>query len=243
MTPEKIEQEEKNFMESLQKKTNEKYTLRKMIEIDGGFRIYSIRPSYNSYYYPSMTDKKSICLHFTAGFIRSDVGALTKKDNHVSVSYVVDRSGQIYELFDDSYWSYHLGCNAVGGNTSISKQSIGVEISNYGYLKASGDDLLDMYGNAYCRIEESCYYDKVEYRGKSYFASMTEVQISATAALLKFLSRKHGISLKFKNDDALFASNREALDFRGIFAHSNVRKDKFDWPMSRSIKSVMEKCF
>lgn len=242
MKPEKIEQEEQLFVNSLNAKNNKSFKLQTENELDGGFRIYSIRPQYSSYYYRTKTEKKCICLHFTAGYIKSDVGALTKENNHVSVSYVVDRSGRIYELFDDSYWSYHLGANAVGGNTIMSKQTIGVEISNYGYLKLSGENLIDAYGNVYCGIEESDYYEKMAYRGKDYFATMADKQIDAVATLLKHLSQKHGIPLEFKNDDELFTSDKEAANFRGVFMHSNVRKDKFDWPLGMSLKSVMEKC-
>ncbi|WP_407450356.1 hypothetical protein [Fibrobacter sp.] len=52
--------------------------------------IYSIRPDFTSYYYNTKTTKKSICLHFTVGYIKSDTTALSTKDNCVSVSYVVE---------------------------------------------------------------------------------------------------------------------------------------------------------
>ena len=242
MNPGKIKQEEQIFVDSLRAKNNKKYELRNETVLDGNFRIYSIRPRYSSYYYQTKTDKKSICLHFTAGPISSVVETHTPEDNRVSVSYIVDRSGRIYELFDDSYWSYHLGSNALGGNTTMSKQTIGIEISNYGFLKISGENLVDMYGDVYCRLEEFGCYEKISYRGKDYFATMTDEQVSATASLLKYLSRKHGIPLNFKGDDCLFASAKEASNFKGVFLHSNVRKDKFDWPYGRSIRDLIEKC-
>ena len=242
MKPEKIKQEEQLFIDSLRAKNNKNYELRNETVLEGDVRIYSIRPRHSSYYYQTKTEKKSICLHFTAGYIKSDLGALTKEDNHVSVSYVVDRSGRIYELFDDSYWSYHLGASALGGNTVMSKQSIGIEISNYGFLKPTGGNLIDAYGNIYCGLDESCYYEKMTYRNKDYFATMTDEQVSATATLLKYLSKKHEIPLRFKCDDGLFASDKEASNYNGVFLHSNVRKDKFDWPMGSSIRAVIEKC-
>ena len=205
-------------------------------------KIYSIRPAFTSYYYATKTTKKSICLHFTVGYIKSDTTALSTKDNCVSVSYVVDRSGRIYEMFPDTEWSYHLGSGAVGGNGAMSKQSIGIEISNYGPLKLSGENLVDAYGNNYCTVAEKQFYDQLNYRGYDYFASMTETQISATAALIKYLGRKHDIPMNFKPDDTPFANNAEAIAFKGVFYHTNVRKDKFDWPFGPSLKALISAC-
>ena len=211
-------------------------------EIDGGFTIRSIRAPAETYYYKAVTLKTAICLHFTVGYILSDIAALTKADSHVSVSYVVDRSGNIYELFDHRYWSYHLGSGAVGGNGAMSKHSIGIEISNYGPLTLSNGKLLDAYGNTYCSESESALYDKCEYRGKSYYASMSPEQTAATAALIKYLCSTNGIPLEFKGDDSPFSSADEATTFKGIFYHTNVRKDKYDWPFGPSVKAVISAC-
>ena len=135
-----------------------------------------------------------------------------------------------------------LGKDAVGGNTIMSKQSIGIEISNYGPLKLSGENLVDVYGGVYCNVSEEEFYTKQAYRGHDYFASMTDAQIDAVAALIKYLGKKHDIPMNFKRDDAVFASNKEATDFRGVFYHTNVRKDKFDWPFTPSLKAVIAKC-
>ena len=228
MRPETIQKREDEFFSNLTNSAGVKYTLTQTTDIGQGVKIYSIRPAFTSYYYATKTTKKSICLHFTVGYIKSDTTALSTKDNCVSVSYVVDRSGRIYEMFPDTEWSYHLGSGAVGGNGAMSKQSIGIEISNYGPLKLSGENLVDAYGNNYCTVAEKQFYDQLNYRGYDYFASMTETQISATAALIKYLGRKHDIPMNFKPDDTPFANNAEAIAFKGVFYHTNVRKDKFD---------------
>jgi len=242
MRPETIQQREDEFFSNLTNSAGVKYKLTQTTDIGQGVKIYSIRPAFTSYYYATKTTKKSICLHFTVGYIKSDTTALSTRDNCVSVSYVVDRSGRIYEMFPDTEWSYHLGSGAVGGNGAMSKQSIGIEISNYGPLKLSGENLVDAYGNNYCTVAEKQFYDKLNYRGYDYFASMTEAQISATAALIKYLGRKHDIPMNFKPDDTPFANNAEAIAFKGIFYHTNVRKDKFDWPFGPSLKALISAC-
>lgn len=242
MRPESIQKKEDDFFKDLTNSAGVKYKLTATTDIGNGVKIYSIRPEFDSYYYKTKTVKKSICLHFTVGYIKSDVASLSTKDNCVSVSYVVDRSGRIYEMFPDTEWSYHLGSGAVGGNGNMSKQSIGIEISNYGPLKLSGENLVDAYGNIYCKVSENQFYDKQNYRGYDYYASMTDVQIDAVSALIKYLGRTHDIPMNFKSDDAPFASNAEATSFKGVFYHTNVRKDKFDWPFTPSLKAVIAKC-
>lgn len=242
MRPETIKKREDEFFTTLTNSAGVKYKLTDTIDIGNGVKIYSIRPDFDSYYYATKTAKKSICLHFTVGYIKSDTTSLSTRDNHVSVSYVVDRCGRIYEMFPDTEWSYHLGSGAVGGNGAMSKQSIGIEISNYGPLKLSGESLLDAYKNEYCKVSETEYYYKQSYRGYEYFASMTDVQVDAVVALVKYLGRKHDIPMNFKPDDAPFASNAEALAFKGVFYHTNVRKDKFDWPFGPSLKAIISAC-
>lgn len=135
MKPIKIKSVEDTFKNNLTDCNGVKHILKNTIDLDNDIKIYQIRPSYDTYYYTKETDKKAICLHFTVGNIKGDIGSLTKKDNKVSVNYVVDRGGNIYNLFDDKYWSYHLGSNCIGTNSTMSKQTIGIEISNYGPLK------------------------------------------------------------------------------------------------------------
>jgi N-acetylmuramoyl-L-alanine amidase len=80
-----------------------------------------------SYYYKEETVKKKIILHFTLDYLKGDIATLTT--NHVSVPFVVGRSGLIYNLFASKYWSYHLGPGASGGNTAMSKDCICVASS------------------------------------------------------------------------------------------------------------------
>lgn len=241
MIPTEIKKTEDEFISKLTA-NGVKYTLKETLDIGNNIKIYSIRPDYDTYYYQTKTTKKSICLHFTVGHIKSDISSLSAKGNHVSVSYVVDRSGRIYELFPDTYWSYHLGGNAVGKNEVMSKQSIGIEISNYGPLTLSGENLLDAYNKVYCKLSESEYYYKHPYKGHDYYASMTDIQTEAVAALVKYLGRKHNIPMNFMENDEPFASGEKAVAFKGVFYHTNVRKDKFDWPFGPALKGIIAAC-
>ena len=242
MQPSSIAQKESQFASTLKLASGTVFKDCGTTNIPDGFTIRSIRPNDQSYYYQAVTPKKSICLHFTVGYIMSDIAALSKAGDHVSVSYVVDRGGRIYELFPDKFWSYHLGSSALGGNSVMSKQSIGIEISNYGPLTLKDGKLIDAYGNAYCSQAETEFYEACDYRGHKYYATMSQVQIKAVAALVKYLSAKHSIPLNFVTNDEPFKSANDAVNFSGVFFHSNVRKDKFDWPLSKSMSCVLDIC-
>lgn len=237
MSPNKIETIETTFSNKLLDSNGVTHFLVNKIDLGDDIVIKQIRPNHNTYYYQTITEKKAISLHFTVGNIKADIGSLTKNGQKVSVNYVVDRQGNIYNLFPDEYWSYHLGSNAIGTNTTMSKQTIGIEISNYGPLKLKqSGDLVDAYGNVYCTINDKNYYKECSYRGYSYFATMTEKQEKAVAKLIEYLCKQNNISKIFKtNPDEIFENSAEAKNFSGIYYHSSVRKDKFDWPDSLMI--------
>lgn len=192
-----------------------------------------------SYYYEETTAKKKIILHFTMGYLKGDIATLT--NGHVSVPFVIGRNGIIYNLFASKYWSYHLGPSAVGGNTAMSKECIGIEISNIGPLKKIGNNLVTTYSDTdvYCSLDETQHYTKLAtpYRGYQYYAKFTDAQYTATAKLIRFLCAKYNLPKTFvaeaKRYNTLTAA--EFTAFTGIATHVNCRTDKvdigpaFDW--------------
>lgn len=244
MRASKIEEQEAQFASTLTNTSRIKYTKIETQEIAGA-NIERIRPKFESYYYKEETKKNLIVLHSTAGTLKADMGALTKADEHVCVSYVIARSGTIYELFDPSYWSYHLGANAVGGNKVNSQRSIAIELSNYGPLTKVGDSLETIYSSltytdangvmkksardVYCDMDEIEYYTTVEdgYRGYTYFATFTDAQYKALDSLLDYLCGKFNIPREFIAADKrydVFGSANDAKSFSGIATHVNFRK-------------------
>ncbi|MFA8434695.1 MAG: N-acetylmuramoyl-L-alanine amidase [Marinifilaceae bacterium] len=184
-----------------------------------------------SFFYNETVAKQKIVLHFTAGYLKGDVNALTKKDYHVSVPFLIGRDGTIFSLFPSMKWSYHLGKGAMGGNQRNSKDSVGIELSNIGPLKLSGNKLLTVYGDEYCSIEEEQYYTKIEepFRGYSYFATFTEEQYQSLDILLKFLTARYQIPFELLPENVRFETNEENAGFKGIVSHINFRpSDKWD---------------
>lgn len=240
----KIITQEVAFSSKLINTSQVKYTNQGTQEI-GGSIIRSIRPNFDSYYYKNKIKKDMIVLHSTAGTLRADMASLTKQDNHVSVSYVIARSGEIYELFDPVYWSYHLGKGSIGGNKVNSARSIGIELSNYGPLTKHGETFETIYSqlkytdlsgvekkskkDVYCNTSEVDEYTIVddEFRGYKYFASFTDEQYIALSDLLDYLCKEFDIPKTFIDEDDrfnVFSSASEAKSYKGICTHVNYRK-------------------
>ena len=198
MTPEQIADRESKFALKLVDSSAKQFTVGTPIDIGDGFDIKPLATKFDSFFYHSETKKTKICLHFTVGVLPGDIATLTKENNHMSVQYVVDGLGNTYGLFDDAYWSYHLGAKAVGGNADMSKQSIGIEISNYGPLTSKEGKFLDAYGNVF--TSDVDFVDEINYRGYYFYAKMTDRQIDAVAHLLVYLCQKHMIPIEFKED-------------------------------------------
>ncbi len=209
-----------------------------------------------SYYYHKKVDKQQIVLHFTTGKTPGDLRTLSTKNNHVSTAFLIERDGAVYKMFPASFWSYHLGRGAVGGNPTMSKRSIGIEISNWGPLREDGRGGLVTWdaGHWYCNLDDTEAYIRLEqpYRGAHYFASITPEQYESTIVLLRYLTKTFGIPAQFLpkgKREALFPNGTAARNFKGICCHTNYRasgkwdlsEEAFDW--DRVIEGVNSPSF
>lgn len=192
-----------------------------------------------SFYYQEQTLKRKIIIHFTMGYLKGDIATLTK--DFVSVPFVIGRNGNIYNLFPSKYWSYHLGPGAIGGNTAMSKECIGIELSNIGPLKRIGEHLVTSYSDTdvYCSLLETQYFTKLsaKYRGYDYYAKFTDNQYQSLIKLINFLCQKYNLPKNFLPVDNRFNVMNEMAfrNYTGIATHVNCRTDKvdigpaFDW--------------
>lgn len=250
MRPEKIISHEEQFDASGKDSSGKVFRLlKKSIAIPGetGTMDYvKAEPESGdkSFYYEESVKKDQIVLHYTAGYLKGDMAALSTPDNHVSVPFVIGRNGTIYNLFSSRYWSYHLGKGALGGNTVRSKASIGIEISNIGGLKRVGDQMHSNYANdVYCDVSQTQYYVASKFRRFEYFATYTEAQYKSLIVLLRYLTATYGIERKFMDEAVRYEAHLRTATFGGIVSHVNYRSDEkedigpaFDW--QRVIKEL-----
>lgn len=227
-----LEEDEEDFAATLVDAKGQKFKPR-CASVKGAIRL---DPGHSKYYYKEKTTKQKIVIHFTVGYTSADCATLTG-NTHVSVSYVVARNGNVYELFNPDYWSFHLGPGSTGGNTVQSKSTIGIEVSNFGPLTehpTKPDILMDIYGFPYCMKEHTDYYVYNPYRGYDYYATFTDAQYQSLDSLLLRLCRKYDIVHSFlPPEDRLKHFNE--VPKAGILTHANYRSDKqdvgpaFDW--------------
>lgn len=195
-----------------------------------------------SFYYHEKNEKNQIVLHFTVGYLKGDIAALSRNNVHISTPFVISRNGNIINLWSSAYWSYHLGKAAVGGNTNGSKRTIAIEMSNIGFLKRIGDKLVTVYSDndVYCDISENQFYTKLDlpYRGEQYFATYTKQQYNSLLLLLRYLTTEYNIPGNFlpENKRYITGVQNELVNFKGITSHVNYRSSgkwdigpAFDW--------------
>lgn len=173
--------------------------------------------------------KKQIYLHHTAG---GADGASTFKfwDSdplNVGTCVAISRSGEIVQGFDSKYWAYHLGLKSshfLGlPYVNLDKNSIGIEICNWGYLTQKGTKFYNYVGK---EVKDVCKLD-TPYKGYTYFENYTKEQIASVKELLLLWRDKYAIDLTY-NEDIWQVTKRALSGKSGVFTHNSVRKDKID---------------
>lgn len=204
-------------------------------------------------YVEEKTTKNTIYLHHTAGSHRADWTidgwnkdrTATSSRLRVATAFVIgglDRNGtdkdgmdgKVYRAYNEDFWASHLGLKTAN-NTALNKQSVGIEICNYGPLTKTKDGKYLTYVNSEVHPSQVCDLG-FKFRGYQYYQKYTPKQIQSLKELLQFLSTKYGINLKAgllqvidKPNGAGFEINADALAGKaGVWSHSSVRKDKFD---------------
>lgn len=148
--------------------------------------------------------------------------------------------GEVVQAFPAGNWGYHLGKN---GSFKMHKNSIGMEVCNFGYVKN---------GKTYAgtNVEESqiVTLDK-PFRGHSTWHRYSDEQIKSLKLWLEFIAERDNIDIraglpalvKEKGADA-FEFNEDAFygKVKGVWTHTNTRKDKFDmFPQQELLDMLM----
>jgi hypothetical protein len=217
-------------------------------------------------YYTEIIEKNTIYLHHTAGSHRPDfvingwesddtVDKVTGKKTPypVATAYIIgglsivnnDNSydGKIYRAFDDKYWAHHLG-TTFNNNRLLNKQSVAVEICNYGPLTLSTkDNNYYNYVNSVVPPEHVIKLDK-PFKGFIYYHVYTDKQIAATKEFILAMKAKHPkIELKtpLLTVEGFEMNENAKAGVAGVYSHTNVLATKFDLsPQPKLIKMLKE---
>lgn len=163
-------------------------------------------------YIKEIHNKKQIILHHTAGSHRADWNIDTwNRDktssggrNRVATSYVIggksisngDRSfdGKIYQAFEDKYWAYSLGLKTSNAGL-LEKQSIGIEVCNYGPLTLSKNGNFYNYVNSIVPPEDVIELSQ-PFKGYKYYHKYTDAQLESLRKLILDISDRYEINVK-----------------------------------------------
>lgn len=193
------------------------------------------------------TKKNAIVIHHTAGSHNpANVIAGWNSDaiGRIATHYVIGGigtngetkyDGVVYQAFDEKYYAYHLGIK--GNQNRFDKQSIGIELCNYGYAIKSKDGKFYNYVNRV--IPDNQVVDLgFKYRGYQYWQKYTDKQLESLELLIEDISKRHGIPFTKLNCD--FHKDLLALPtIKGIYTHTNFRNDKFDcYPYPKLLNSI-----
>lgn len=172
-------------------------------------------------YHKEKFDKELIILGntFNSGMLHYN-GWLTRVGgNYTKTSmYTVDRKGNVYQHFDDKYYSDFVG------SKFIDKKSITITLENLGRLDKDilKDRYIDWIGNIYKRRVN--VFEK-SWRGFRYWEPYTQKQIKETINLITYLCDKHNINKKV-------VSHNTKVDgiesFSGVAYRSNFFKECTD---------------
>lgn len=194
------------------------------------------------YYENKNQVNKYMFLHHTAGGNNpySVVDYWSKdKNGHVATEFVLGGTsvkgdkkydGTVVQCFPNrNCWAYHLG---ISSKSDIGKTSVGVEMCGYGYVKNDKTTYTGL------KVDDSqiITLDK-PFRGYKMWQRYSDKQLEQLKRLILYVGNRDNIDMheglykliKEKGADA-FEYNQDAFDgkIRGLLAHSNVRKDKFD---------------
>jgi len=195
----------------------------------------------NGEYKVGPTNKEYLFLHHTAGWHNPfNVIDQWGRDSRgaVATEFVLggpsvkgnneDHDGVMVQAFPEGGYGWHLGKN---GSQHMHTHSVGIEVCNFGWIKD---------GKTYAgtRVHESQLVELDKpFRGFKTWHKYSDDQIEALRKWILWIGERDGIDIrkglptlvKEKGADA-FEFNEDAYygKVKGVWTHTNTRKDKFD---------------
>lgn len=186
-------------------------------------------------YWKQEFKKEIIVLHFTAGYTWQSAYSVFKQPGRVATPFIVDKEGPkfIVKLFNEKYWSYHLGINGPECKEWINdKRSIGIEIVNIGPVWNKGGLWKDYVGKIWSADQVVLGKNRDADGGVKF----PDNQVRVVCDLVNFLCDKWNIPHQVPKDKT--SCQLPAVGkFSGIVTHQMFRRDKYDmgvaWPWDK----------
>jgi hypothetical protein len=211
-------------------------------------------------YTPSHFSKYWLLLHHTAGG-HNPYATIDQWNNdtrgRIATQFVIGGlstsnsdskyDGVVVECFPEGSWASHIGAN---GNSHLHPESVGIEVCNYGYLTKQADGSFVNYVGG--KVPNNAVVDLgFDFNGHRYYHAYTDKQISSLILLIKEISRRNptinlanGLLYWLSKEPAAlaFAYKDEAFKglVKGMFTHTNIRKDKTDMSPQPKLISALK---
>lgn len=136
--------------------------------------------------------------------------------------------GLALQSFPNGHYAWHLGNN---GNQEMHKNSIGIEICNFGYIQNN-----KIYTGKLAHYKQIVELDH-EFRGFRYWHKYSDKQIYKAKELILYIAERDNIQVTDGLPKLIKEKGHLAFEFnenayygriKGLWTHSNTRKDKFD---------------
>jgi len=192
-------------------------------------------------YIDEITEKEYVFLHHTAGWHKpKQVVDSWGRDSRgkVATEFVLggpsikgnDNSydAEMIQCFPEGCYGWHLGKN---GSHYMHKHSIGIEVCNFGWIKE---------GKTYAgtTAHESQIVKLAQpFRGYEYWHKYSEKQIEAIRLWLLWIAERDSIDIRKGLVEEIKKKGADGFEFnedayygkvKGLWTHTNVRKDKVD---------------
>ena len=170
------------------------------------------------------TKKVGIVIHGTGGGT-VDGAIASFSPTGVSVPYIIDRTGNVYKLYDEALDHWHAGANF----RDISRKTIGIELVNWNHLTEL-NGLYYTWTKKLVKKDEIVLSPKV-WRGYQAFHNIPKAQHNALCELLALLCSKYSITKALTRD---FNPDKiKDTKWSGICFHSSFHPEKTDfYPMA-----------
>ena len=201
---------------------------------DGGFK--AVKNSYSNL--SGTADRKpTMFVNHWDVCLTSESCARVLNKRRVSIHFLIDNDGTIYQMLDTQHKAWHAGIkNGVGGN----RKGIGVEIANAYYLKYQDWYIKNGFGERPIVSDATVHGRKIEP-----FLDFYPIQIKALMALWEAVHNELGIPYQYPSNSngALTTGVHDDCvkgTFKGFCNHYNFTETKIDCA-NLNIKTLLEK--
>lgn len=182
--------------------------------------------------------KQQIYLHHTVSNPKQNakdiINYWKSLNNYVNTVFIIDKNGSIIQLYNEEYWSWHLGLKVQDFKnfnvkyTNLNALSIGIELVNSGPVEYRNKKFYpnSFKTNSEITEENVVVYDR-PFKKQIMYEAYSKEQINSLNLLLTSLTNTYNIPDNY-NESIWDLDVNAFKGVPGIYTHNSVRLDKSD---------------